>query len=305
MPIFGYIIVSLVFLMFLSGMLFQAFTMLRGTWEDGDRKKILKAFFVGLFGFTPFNGESVETYSFALHALFALGISILVFIVLFRKKLMAKVTSQIILIWNLILIGLLVSHFGITSTLVMLAIPPTILTIISNFSDVDAKFIWQVFLRVWFSCVMIAITIFQIANFTNPFDIFFLGAFLLYIFVNIYFVLSIIPTLNKNESLKTSLSNLRNRANELADSYIWRKDNKIYSAVIIIGIPLLMYTNNYFTIVSNGTLIGVALVAISYIKIHNQDDLLTESTITDTNTNQNTTNNQAPVQIIQKKESVR
>lgn len=256
MPIFGYIIVSLVFLMFLSGMLFQAFTMLRGTWEDGDRKKILKAFFVGLFGFTPFNGESVETYSFALHALFALGISILVFIVLFRKKLMAKVTSQIILIWNLILFGLLVSHFGITSTLVMLAIPPTILTINSNFSDVDAKFIWQVFLRVWFSCVMIAITIFQIANFTNPFDIFFLGAFLLYIFVNIYFVLSIIPTLNKNESLKTSLRNLRNRANELADSYIWRKDNKIYSAVIIIGIPLLMYTNNYFTIVSNGTLIA-------------------------------------------------
>jgi hypothetical protein len=52
-------------------------------------------------------------------------------------------------------------------------------------------------------------------------------------------------------------------------------------------------------------IVGVALVAMSYIKIHNQDDLLTESTITDTNTNQNTTNNQTPVQIIQKEESIR
>lgn len=274
MPIFGYIIISGLLFIFLSGILFQAFIMLRGTWEEGDWKKILKAILFGLFGFTPVKGESFETYSIALHALLALGISILVFIVLFRKKLIAKVTSQIILVWNLILFGLIISHFGITSTLTMLVAPLTILTIISNFSNVDAKFIWQVFLRVWFSCIMIAVTIFQIASFTNLFDIFFLGSLLLYIFVNVYVVLSIIPTLNKHESFKTSLRNLKNRTGELADSYIWRKDNRLYSTIIIIGITLLLYVNDYFAFLSNGTLIGITLTIMSYIKITPQNNYL-------------------------------
>ncbi len=282
MPIFGYVIISGFLFIFLSGILFQAFMMLRGTWEDGDWKKILKAFLVGLLGFTPANGETFETYSIPLHALLALGISILAFVVLFRKKLMAKVTSQIILIWNLVLFGLIVSHFGISSTQAMLVAPLTILTIISNFSDVDAKFIWQVFLRVWFSCIMIAITIFQIASFTNLFDIFFLGAFLLYILVNVYFVLSIIPTLTKHESFKSSLRNLKNRAEALADSYIWRKDNRLYSTIIIIGIPLLLYVNDYFAFLSNGTLIGTTLIIMSYIKITPQDEYL----IAENNSNQ-------------------
>lgn len=277
---FEYIFI-LPLLIFIAGMLFQAAIMLQGKWEEGDVKKMIVSFLYGLIGMMPSKNEA--SYSVFMHLVFSSFIGALIFIIRFRKKLIARINSQTLLVWNILLLVIFVSHYGMSPLPYLLIAIPTVLTLANAFSDFDKSFGWQVFFYTWFAVLMTVIGIYQLGGLgflhggndltigSVAFDIFILGASILYILVNIFFVISLIPLKGKGQTYSQRIREVRAHMQLLAEGYIWKKDNRTINSILIIALPVTYYINHIYSFCGENTIIGLTLIGTSFFGNYGKD----------------------------------
>jgi hypothetical protein len=262
-------------------MLFQATMMLRGKLEAGDPLKIATSFLCGLIGMLPNKHEA--SYSVTLHLVLSTFIGAFIFIVRFRRKLIARINGQVIVIWNILLLAIFLEHYGLRTTPYLLVAVPTLLTIVNLFSDFDKSFKWQVFFYTWFSIIITIIGIYQIGSLSllqggtltigsAIFDIFIAGASVLYILTNIFFVISLIPLKGKNQTYADRFKEIRAHMQLLAEGYIWKKDNHVINGILLVFLPLFFFINYKFSLCNENTMIGLTLVLTSFFSNSRETD---------------------------------
>lgn len=265
------------FLVFVFGMFAQAFYMLWGRWEKGDGKKTLLAFTLGLAGMLP--GKNEKEYSIPLHLFLSCMLAAFAFVQQFRKKLLVRIDGQILLAWNVIFLAVLFSRLDIVAwwPLFAIIVLPTAMTIINGFSDIDRTFMWQVFFYVWFTVIIVAVGLFHFAfdtlkvfwgtipPETSLFNLIFAGASFLYILVNAWYALYIVPLPGKHQSFANRMQEVRAHMQLLAHGYLWKKDNIVANVALVIVLPFFFALNYFYQFADESFFVSLALVVTALI----------------------------------------
>lgn len=277
---------------FFAGMIFQALFMLVGKWEAGDFKKVFISFGIGLLAMLL--GDSEDDYDLGLHFFLSTLLFIFTFTAYFRERILVRIGARTLLIWNILFLSLLVSHFRFSWTVVVMVFMPTVLTIINGFTDMDRKFGWQVFFYAWFSIMVASIGFFHFA-FRNlgilfqwgeigimfgfgqvlpvsPLEMFLTGASFLYIISSAWYALALIPIpLSKRQTYQQRMIEVRKHMQMLAYGYLWQKDDFLSNFICAILFPLFLFLNYQFAIIGESTLISLVLVILPLIeRLRNQ-----------------------------------
>lgn len=275
---------------FFIGMLVQAFYMLIGKFESKDIKKILFPFVFSILGLYPTDREihGVDDYDLPLHFFFVCLAAAFGFAHQFRRKLLPRILGQMLLIWNILFIFVVYNHFGLWLPILFIISIPTLLTVFNAFKNIDTTFGWQVFFHSWFSIMIVSIGVLGFTNgvldiFTggagmytlSPFTIFISGAAFLFLSVNIWYVVALIPIPpRKPATMHDRFIEIFRLMRLVSSGYIWGKNNVAVNLLIITAIPAIIYINLITGYISEMTLVPLVLVIISVIDGYRKSELL-------------------------------
>jgi hypothetical protein len=255
-------------------MVSQAVLMLSSKWEAGDVKKLAQAFLFGLFGMLP--GKHEHDYNVWFHLFMSCAIAAFTFVYRFRDKLVVRVSGQSLLVWNLLFLVVLFNHFGLSPVVGCLVAIPTLLTLSNGFMEYDESFGWQVFFHSWFSVMIVSIgllhfsfTALSIFFPTNqaislpPLEVYIAGASFLYLLVNIWYVIALIPvSMRKGQSFEDRMIEVRALMQLIESGYIWQSNAVLINLFLIIVLPMCFYANYYFQYFTEGTVISLTLIGV-------------------------------------------
>jgi hypothetical protein len=239
-------------LFFAIGIALQAFAMLWGSIRRGDGPRVYKALGFSLIGMLVSHSKN---YSVLGHILLSLTMFATLFTYYFRERLLPRIGGRMLLAWNILLIYVVLrAGWGSPVTLALLAIP-TVPTIVNAFSDIDRAFGWKVFFHAWFSTILVLIAIrgfnagplaFFLGRATPWFEpsaieMLVGGAAYLYIAVNAWFVLALIPIpWYRGEGWEKREQEIREQMNLLARGYVWEKEDLWRSLAVLVALPLVL-----------------------------------------------------------------
>ena len=239
--------------LFALGMVLQALLMLRARFQRGDARTVALSIGVSLFALLPFRHES--QYQPAQHGLAVCLSAASIFTAFFRARLLPRIGGRILLAWNILLV-FVVLHAGWTSPwlLVPLGIV-SVLTVINAFSDIDRTFGWKVFFHAWFTTILVVLAVRgmdagALGEFLtgdpavvrrSPAELMVTGAATMYIVVNAFFLLGLVPLPGKNQPWKERAEEIRRHMALLAIGYVWEKDEPVRSLAVLVVLPLLLY----------------------------------------------------------------
>ena len=261
---------------FSFGMFAQAFSVLLGKWQNGDGKKLLLSFAMGLLGMVP--GKNEHHYDLNLHLFFSCMWAASVFTSMFKYRLISRIGVRTILVLNILLLFLVYDKFGVSYLIFGVLFIPTLITLMNGFSDLDQTFGWQVFFYVWFSVVLVSIgllhfgygDLFKTFGFNgetgqvDPFNLFFTGGAFLYILSNAWYVIMLIPVTGKHQSMENRMKNIREHMQLLAYGYIWEKGDVVGNIVTVIIFPLILILNYKFGFWSESLFVSIILVFLPF-----------------------------------------
>jgi hypothetical protein len=262
-------------LVFGIGMIFQTFLLLAGRWEPGDLKKIIIITIFGLCAMIPGIIEPDYKLSELIFASFLLGA--IAFVTLFKKKLLLQINSHILLIWNLLFITLVFLTLEQSLPLLLLIGIPFLYTLAGCFSSIDKSFVWQVCSYTWMSFILVLIGLYQFnflafgslfsetANQVSIFDVFISGASFIYLFINVWFIVALIPIPRKHQTLRQRIIEIQDHMQLIASGYTSNKDKLVVNFFILTLLPLGFYLNHAYEVFTMNALIGVVFVLISIV----------------------------------------
>lgn len=264
----------LYFLVFVCGLVSQAFSMLMGKWKPGDFKKITLSLSTGLLGLLP--GKDERSYDLRLHLIFACVIAVFSFTATFRKRLITFIGARTLIVLNIITLFLIYYKFGFSYWVFGLLAIPSIITLINGFTNIDKYFSWQVFFYSWFSIMIIIISFihFSFGNLIKIFGwsemggeisyvgIFLSGAAFFYIASNIWYIVQLIPDKEKNESIDDRIFKIKKHMHLLAYGYVWEKDDFKGNLIILIVLPIITILNHQFDFFSDILFISFTLAIL-------------------------------------------
>ena len=264
-------------LAFALGVALQAMRALFGRPRPGDGKRLAIAGAIGLLGFVP--GRHESHYSALAHfyaALFAFGMG---FAWKFRERLLARIGARILLAWNLLTLAALWSLDGHGGAFTLVLLLPTALTVTAAFTDIDRDFNTQVLLHVWYSVMLIVIAAVEwhvtswrdLAAFAEAFGArsivgnVFAGAAFLYVAVNAWFVLALIPVpLRKGQPWIERIEEVQRHMKLLAWGYVWAQEDPWRSLAVLVVLPLALIANARWQFLdpSHAIVAGIALMPL-------------------------------------------
>jgi hypothetical protein len=259
---------------FVTGLIAQAFFMLASQWKRGDLKAILISLGTGLIGMFP--SEHEDGYNVSLHLLLFCCLAAFFFAGAFRKRLIRFIGARSLIVINIIMLFVVYHRFGPSIPLFAILLVPTLVVLANGFTDIDKNFKWQVFFYAWY-VVMIAIiglVFFAFGDFlqifgwggtqkTIPiFSLFFMGAAFLYIISNLWYIIELIPYRQEHQSYSARMAEIRQHMQLLAYGYMWKQKDFFGNMAILVALPILVFINYYFQIISENYFIAIVLSAM-------------------------------------------
>lgn len=271
----------ILFVVFVAGMISCGLYMLWGRWEKGDGKRFAIAITLGLIALLP--GRNEVSYDLPFHLFFSSVFAAFFFTYEFRKKLLLRIDGQMVLVWNILFIGTMLTHLDVYTWWPLYAClaVPSILTLVNAFSDVDRHFGMQVFFYFWFSAMVASVGLFHFSFGTlrvfwgdlSPdialYELLFAGAAFLYVLVNAWYALALIPIpIGKHQTVEERVREVRRHMQLLAHGYLWKKDSVVTNVFLIVILPLSIALNLVFGLIDEAAMISIALVATGFVGGH-------------------------------------
>lgn len=264
---------------FYAGILAQAVFLLLGQFERTDFMRLLGSCGGSLIGLIPIKNEQhygISFHLFAVACAFSIGYALL-----FKEKVLERINKEILMVWTLVgfyiamQTPLITTHSQALIALSVLSVIP----IINAFAGFDRSYGWKVYFYIWFLCVLVGIAAskFAFSTVANIFwfhhgdenlsalTVFFVGMSFLYLAVNLWYVLELIPIPGKQQSFSDRLENIQDDMEILADDY---DDLQVqwWKTVLLLVISGSSLAINYFKhFVSDETLIPYIIVLLPVV----------------------------------------
>jgi len=262
--------------LFYAGIFAQAIFLLIGQFEPKDFLKVGGCCVGSLAGLIPGKHEThyhLNFHLFLIACVFAIGYALC-----FKEKILERINKEILMVWTLV--GL---YIALRTPLVM-SYPPIfpallvlgLLPVINAFAGFDARYGWKVYFYIWFLCVLVGIAAskFAFSTVANVFDfshstetitalqMFVIGMSFLYLVVNLWYVVELIPLPGKHQSFSERLEQVEEDLEILADDY---DDEQVrwWKTVLLLAVAVSVLATNYFVnFVSDETLIPILIVIL-------------------------------------------
>ena len=251
--------VSIAVSCFALGVVLQALLMLGGRFRRGDWGRAAGALGVGLIGLLP--GKREPVYHLLWHILYGLLVASVLFVYLFRDRVLERIGGRLLLAWNLLLVYVAVTSGWDSPLELVLLLVPTVPTVLNAFSDIDRAFGWKVFFHAWFSTILVVIAIKgfdpgllgvfltergETAALRSPAEMIAGGAAFLYIVANAWFVLALVPIpIARGQSWASRMKEVRAQMDLLARGYVWEPDDWLRSLAVLVGLPVALVAIGY------------------------------------------------------------
>jgi len=260
--------------LFYAGVLVQAVFLLLGQLSLKDARMILACCAGSVLGLIP--GKHEHSYNLSFH-LFMVACFFAVFYALcFKKKILVHIDKEILLVWTLVGLyialqaPLIVSHPPLLIPLLILSL----IAIINAFAGFDNSYRWQVYFYVWFLCILVGIAASRLAFSTmfsifghnatpdEPLERFVIGMSFLYLAVNLWYVIELIPLPGKHQSFKERLKQVEKDMDVLAGDYDV-KPVPPWKTLLLLILTVSLLTANYTVhFVSDDILIPVLIAVL-------------------------------------------
>lgn len=259
---------------FYAGILAQAVFLLVGRFERSDLTRLLGCCAGSFLGLIP--GKHEHPYSLSLHLLIVPSVFCIGYALFFKEKVLERINKEILMVWTMV--GLYIA----LQTPLITAHPPVLIVLsalcavpIANaFAGFDRSYGWKVYFYIWFLCVLVGIAASKFAFSTlatifgfrhgnealNSLTTFFVGMSFLYLAVNLWYVVELIPIPGKHQSFSERLEQIEEDMEILASDY---DDGQVrwWKTVLLLVISGLLLTINYFQhFVSDETLVPLLIV---------------------------------------------
>lgn len=258
------------------GLVVQAFIMLFGKWQKGDFKKVILSLATGLLGMLP--GKNERDYDVRLHIFMSLVVAAFSFTAAFASRLVSRIGARTLIVANAMVVLIVFDKFGYSETIFYILLVPTLITLINGFTNLDRHFVAQVFFYLWFCTMLFTIGLIQFAfgdmlnimgwgdsaHLPSFLSTFFMGAALMYILSNVWFVLYMIPFTDKHQTLEDRMNKIKIHMQRLAFGYIWQKDDTVGNIITVIVLPIALFANHIYGWIDLNTLIFIVLALIPF-----------------------------------------
>jgi len=269
--------------------------MLKDKFKKSDLLFIPLCLLVAVMMLMP--GKDERNYDTYFH-LFLVGAGFTVtYAIIFKKRILDNINKEILMVWNLVFLYMFSQYSSIFQTPIIsiIVILLSILVIINAFFNFDSHYYWKVYFYIWFLIIIVGITSShfaydKISFFFNhgygltasPIDMLFIGGSFLYLAVNIYYIIELIPLPGKHQSLEQRLTEVKADMAVLASEYDTEniKRTQALSAATIVG--CLLAINFSFHLISDSFLIPV-IITLSHFFVKKQSP--TNQTISNQETN--------------------
>ncbi len=262
--------------LFYAGILAQAICLLTGQFEPKDFLKLGGCCLASLVGLLP--GKHETHYHFNLHLFFLACIFAAGYSGCFKKKILERINKEILMVWTLVGLyialrtPLVASHPPVFLLLLMLGLLP----VLNAFAGFDARYGWKVYFYIWFLCVLVGIAAskFAFSTVANVFafrhgaeaitalQMFVIGMSFLYLAVNLWYVLELIPLPGKHQSFRERFEEVEVDMEILAEDY---DDEQVgwWKTGLLLAVTVSLLATNYFVnFISDETLIPILIIIL-------------------------------------------
>ena len=236
-----------------------------------------------LLGF--YQKDSNGQYDLYIH-LFAVACVFSAFYALvFKDRILTHINKEVLMLWNFVFLYIYVQSglfsIPILTALVMLG---SVIAIVNAFFSLDTSYALKAYFYVWFLALMVGILSSQfafqsIAFFFNngqgapePFGMFFIGASFLWLAVNAWYIIELVPLPGRSQSFRSRLQEVKSDIAVLVSDYDVIQENRW----VVLGIALcaggLLAANYILDFVSPLTLVPL-VVAVSHFTTVKQQDV--------------------------------
>jgi hypothetical protein len=261
---------------FYAGLVVQALFLLIGKSEPSDLTRVLGCCGGSFLGLIP--GKHEHHYDLSFHLFVVACAFSIIYAVFFKQKVLERINKEILMVWTMI--GLYVA----LQTPIIMANPAvyillsvlSLIPIANAFAGFDKSYGWKVYLYVWFLCVLVGIAaskfafstfsaVFQFSHdhaSANSLDAFLVGMSFLYLAVNIWYVIELIPLPGKHQSFRERLEHVREDMDILAGDY---DDGQVrwWKTLLLLATSGCLLAVNYFQhFVSDETLVPLLIVML-------------------------------------------
>jgi hypothetical protein len=265
--------------LFYAGIFAQAVFLLIGRFESKDFLKLGGCCLGSLAGLIPWKHET--NYHLNVHLFFIACVFAIIYAFCFKEKILERINKEILMVWTLV--GL---YIALRTPLVM-SYPPVflallglgLLPVINAFAGFDSSYGWKVYFYIWFLCVLVGIAAskFAFSTVANVFDfshateavtalqMCVIGMSFLYLAVNLWYVVELIPLPGKHQSFSDRLEEVEEDLEILADDY---DDEQVswWKTVLLLAVSVTVLAANYFVnFVSDETLIPMLIVLLPVV----------------------------------------
>jgi hypothetical protein len=265
---------------FYAGIVVQAVFLLVGQFERKDAGKFLACCAGSLIGFIP--GKHETNYNPSLHLFMVPCIFAIIYALCFKEKILERINKEILMVWSLI--GLYIAF----QTPFITAYPPVFMTLLilsllpiaNAFAGWDENYKWKVYFYIWFLCVIVSIFASQFAFTTvssifgfwhhatgeiNSWTVFLIGMSFLYLAVNLWYVIEIIPLPGKHQSFSERMEEVEEDMEILAEDYDDEQIQWWKSLALLILSATLLVLNYMHHFISDETLIPLLIVILPIV----------------------------------------
>jgi hypothetical protein len=196
--------------------------------------------------------------------------------VCFKKKILEHLDKEILLVWTLVgLYVALQTPFIIEHRpLLLIVLALNIAAVFNAFGNYDDSYGWRVFCYICFLCILVGIVASQFAFATmfsifghdrapiGQFAAFVIGMSFLYLAVNLWYVVQLIPLPGKHQSFSDRLEEVEDAMEELAEEYVV-ESVPLWKTLLLLLLTASLLAANYFgRFVSDTLLIPVLIAAL-------------------------------------------
>jgi hypothetical protein len=262
--------------LFYAGIVAQAVFLLLDRFEARDVLKLLGCCAAAPLGLIP--GKHETHYHLPFHLLMVACVFSVVYAVCFKKKILEHINKEILMVWTLVGLYIALRTPFVTAhpLVLILLLVLSVLPIVNAFTEMDASHAGRVYFYVWFLCVLVGIAASKFAFSTaanvfgfshgteeiNSLEMFIIGMSFLYLVVNLWYVIELIPLPGKHQSFSDRLAEVREAMEILADDYDAKQVRWWKTVLLLVVSGSLLAVNHFQQFVSDETLIPLLIIAL-------------------------------------------